>query len=408
MSLHHYPRIVSNGLVLCLDAANPSSYPGTGTSWTDLSGNDNNATLVNGVGYDSINRSLVFDGSNDFISIPSSSSITTTTPTIIVGCTIAGGTVLVKGRYTNYFNYGMLSLSTTGLSARNNNCDTSSGSVFSPKTGYAIFTARYNGTGIDFYRDAIYGSTITGGCYSPSASNSLFLTIGCTQDSNGNGAEFYSGSISFIQIYNRSLTVQEIQQNHNALSYRTMPNGSLQSPFTSPAQAQSLGYGDGTYYFLSGTMASARLLEFKNNFYENKSWVCVFRSPYNSTATTNQLGFNIPMRGLLVQRDSLDIRGAVYWSSPILYNTINNPGNNTADSGYSPRRILLGFAGGHGIYTTNQGVCGWLNGLGSIGAGYNGSNCGSFPNGLLWGTGQANTAIYANASGIWSHWTYWE
>jgi hypothetical protein len=189
--------------------------------WKDLSGNGNHGTLVNGVAYNSANKgSLIFDGSNDFISISSSPSITTTTPTIIVGCTIAGGTVLAKGRYGNYWNYGMLSLSTTGLSARNNNCDTSSGSVFSTKTGYAIFTARYNGSGIDFYRNGIYGSTITGGCYSPAASNSLFLTIGCAQDTNGNGAEFYSGSISFIQIYNRSLTPQEIQNNYLATKGR--------------------------------------------------------------------------------------------------------------------------------------------------------------------------------------------
>jgi hypothetical protein len=42
------------------------SYPGTGTTWTDLSGNGNNGTLVNGVGYNSGNGgSLTFDGVND-------------------------------------------------------------------------------------------------------------------------------------------------------------------------------------------------------------------------------------------------------------------------------------------------------------------------------------------------------
>jgi len=62
--------IVTNGLILNLDAGNASSYPGTGTTWTDLSGNGNNATLVNGVGYSSANGgSLVFDGSNDYANI---------------------------------------------------------------------------------------------------------------------------------------------------------------------------------------------------------------------------------------------------------------------------------------------------------------------------------------------------
>jgi hypothetical protein len=59
-------QIVTNGLVLLLDAGNPASYPGSGTTWFDLSGNGNNGTLVNGVGYNSDNGgSLVFDGVDD-------------------------------------------------------------------------------------------------------------------------------------------------------------------------------------------------------------------------------------------------------------------------------------------------------------------------------------------------------
>jgi hypothetical protein len=69
MALAHSPSIVTSGLVLCLDAANPKSYPGSGTTWTDLSGNGNNGTLVNGPTYSSVNGgSIVFDGSNDYIS----------------------------------------------------------------------------------------------------------------------------------------------------------------------------------------------------------------------------------------------------------------------------------------------------------------------------------------------------
>ena len=45
MSVYAGPEIVNDGLVLCLDAANSRSYPGSGTAWTDLSGNGNNGTL---------------------------------------------------------------------------------------------------------------------------------------------------------------------------------------------------------------------------------------------------------------------------------------------------------------------------------------------------------------------------
>jgi hypothetical protein len=67
MSYTNGPKIVTDGLVLCLDAANRKSYPGSGTTWNDLSGNGNVATLVNGVGYNSNNGgSLTFDGVDDY------------------------------------------------------------------------------------------------------------------------------------------------------------------------------------------------------------------------------------------------------------------------------------------------------------------------------------------------------
>jgi hypothetical protein len=66
------PSIITDGLVLHLDAGDSASYPGSGTTWTDLSGNGNNFTLVNGVGYSSSNGgTLTFDGSNDVAQISS-------------------------------------------------------------------------------------------------------------------------------------------------------------------------------------------------------------------------------------------------------------------------------------------------------------------------------------------------
>jgi hypothetical protein len=154
-------------------------------------------------------------------------------------------------------------------------------------------------------------------------------------------------------------------------------------------------------------MTQPEQLEYQANYYENRPWVRVFTSPYRSSATVNKLNLNIPMGGLLVQRDALDIRAAVYWSTPITYNTIGGVGNNTADSGYSPRRVILGFGGGHGIYNTAQQQCNWGDSSGSVAAGWNGSTCGSFPNDLVWGTGQSGTPVYTNQSGIWSQWVYW-
>jgi hypothetical protein len=53
MALSHNPRIVTKGLVLALDAANPKSYPGSGTTWFDMSGNGHHATINNAPAWNS-------------------------------------------------------------------------------------------------------------------------------------------------------------------------------------------------------------------------------------------------------------------------------------------------------------------------------------------------------------------
>jgi hypothetical protein len=66
-------NIVTSGLILSLDAANSRSYPGSGTTWSDLSGNGNTGTLTNGPTFS--NNSLVFDGTNDYSTTPDSTSL---------------------------------------------------------------------------------------------------------------------------------------------------------------------------------------------------------------------------------------------------------------------------------------------------------------------------------------------
>ena len=70
MGVNYNPKIVTDGLVLCYDAANNRSYPKTGTTWIDLAGS-NDGTLTNGPTFDTTNGgSIVFDGTNDRIAIP--------------------------------------------------------------------------------------------------------------------------------------------------------------------------------------------------------------------------------------------------------------------------------------------------------------------------------------------------
>jgi hypothetical protein len=75
MSCFAGPSAVTSGLVLELDAANTKSYTGSGTTWTDLSGNGNNGVLTNGPTYSSLNGGyIVFDGINDYVTCSATSS----------------------------------------------------------------------------------------------------------------------------------------------------------------------------------------------------------------------------------------------------------------------------------------------------------------------------------------------
>ena len=76
MGVTYNPKIVTDGLVLALDAANVKSYPGSGTTWTDMSGNGNNVTLTNGPTFSSDNGgSIVFDGVNDTATLSNPSTL---------------------------------------------------------------------------------------------------------------------------------------------------------------------------------------------------------------------------------------------------------------------------------------------------------------------------------------------
>ena len=80
MALIHSPRIVTDGLVLFLDAANKKSYSGSGVNWLDVSGTGNTSTLTNGPTYNSNSNNgiMSFDGTNDY-------TITSSTPTVLQG-----------------------------------------------------------------------------------------------------------------------------------------------------------------------------------------------------------------------------------------------------------------------------------------------------------------------------------
>ena len=216
MALTHSPSIVTNGLVLCLDAGNSKSYPGSGTTWTDLSGNGNTGTLFNTPTYSSANGgSLDFDGSNDYstINLSKTSIGSNLTFSIWIRC-IAGfpeqGIFQIADGLTSGTPWVLLQRPNTttvrwyldgNYRITNNLSDLT----------YVNLTITYNGTTWIAYKNGISDGTYIGNLGTNSG-NSIWL---------GNGYNgFFRGNIAQVSIYNRALTAAEIQQNYNALKGR--------------------------------------------------------------------------------------------------------------------------------------------------------------------------------------------
>ena len=86
MVYHTGPKIVTDGLVLCLDAADRNSYPGSGTSWGDLSGNGHVASISNASFDSSYGGVFDFDGTNDRISLNANSDFDLSSGNFTISC----------------------------------------------------------------------------------------------------------------------------------------------------------------------------------------------------------------------------------------------------------------------------------------------------------------------------------
>ena len=233
MSLGHSPSIVTSGLQLCLDAANSKSYPGTGTTWTDLSGNGNNNTLTNGPTYSSSNNgSIVFDGTNDYVtraaSINTGQNFTVSVwanPTSVGTtrrCAIANGQnqTTDKGWYfsigqgggTNRFFLSIGTDQAYAISADNIVVP----GVWQNFTG----TVANGGSTINLY----YNGTLVSNSSTISSSRTIDYSISTfyigRRDLSSPAADYLTGNISQISIYNAVLTENQIEQNFNALRGR--------------------------------------------------------------------------------------------------------------------------------------------------------------------------------------------
>jgi hypothetical protein len=229
MACNYQGKIVTNGLVLCLDAADKKSYPGTGTVWTDRSGNGYNGTLVDGPTFNSSNGgSIVFDGANDRVS--RSSSIDTGqnfTVSAWIYPTALGTTrrSIVSNSY-NYISRNGWFFCTAGGSI-NNTFFLTIGADLAGRVAiantlnlnewvYLSAICENGGSNIILYKNA---QEVTGYGYSLLLSGTMTYTypqLNVGYRDVGGSTDPYTGNIAQTTIYNRVLTQKEIQQNFNA------------------------------------------------------------------------------------------------------------------------------------------------------------------------------------------------
>ena len=222
MGIAYNPRTITDGLVLCLDAANTKSYPGSGTTWTDLSGRGNNGTLVNGTGYNSGNLgSLVFDGVDDYVTT-GKVLVPITGQFHIEGWVYLNNTNTVKLFVTQYNNPDdagrfQCFFSSDGT-IRMHDGD---GSMVGTSPSYSANVWTY----VAFQRDSsnLCNIFVNGTKATPGATDTTTLentnTIIGSRGSNQAGT-WFNGRMSNVRIYNRALSATEVSQNYNALKSR--------------------------------------------------------------------------------------------------------------------------------------------------------------------------------------------
>jgi hypothetical protein len=236
MAFQRGPNIVTNGLVLALDAANTKSYPGSGTTWRDLSRN-NNGTLVNGPTFNSANGgSIVFDGVDDFALINNPTTIQNQDFTVSVWINpevqnAAVISIIDFDHATSPFQ-GWVMQSEDAIINRYFYLAWYDGSQFQPTGGGGYGAGKGIQITTSAWQNIIYsknGTTLLGykngsQVYSGTASNSNVSYVssrnirigGCVAIAGRN----FKGNISNALIYNKALSASEVEQNYNALKGR--------------------------------------------------------------------------------------------------------------------------------------------------------------------------------------------
>jgi hypothetical protein len=218
LAFSYSPKVVTDGLVLYLDAANPNSYVSGSTTWRDISRGGNNGALINGPTYSSANGgSIVFDGNNDYVNC---GDILNYSNNFSVNCWVSISTSGVNpiiskwdtSILANRFLLFRINSNTLQLFDSNSTLY-SGGSVSSNIWTHVSFVI--NGANSQLYMNGLPSGTT----FSPTFTIKSGLNLGLCSYSISLNA-FLTGNMAITQIYNRALSATEVLQNYNATKTR--------------------------------------------------------------------------------------------------------------------------------------------------------------------------------------------
>jgi hypothetical protein len=205
----YYGGIVTNGLVLALDAAKRDSYPGTGTVWNDISGFQNNGTLTNGPTYSSSDLgNIVLDGTNDYIKTDYSVNNVYFSIELIVKPNSVSGTRVYVGKFSGGGADWWIGGNNTTLTYSTSGQQITHGTALSTSNFY-IINAIMGVSGKELY--------VNGTLVSSAAYQNIAPAGGVVIGAFGDGLGFYSSiNVYGFKLYNKGLTAAEVTQNFNA------------------------------------------------------------------------------------------------------------------------------------------------------------------------------------------------
>lgn len=222
MALGHNPSIVTSGLVLCVDAGSPRSYPGTGTTWNDAVSSGYNFTLTNGPTYSSSNLGyFTFDGVNDFAVAGYNSALDTQTPTVEVwvktNATTQNGFWFEKGSVNTQYALFQEGTSIQWRLGALGDLSTTTASYMNTTNWYQVVGTFTSGSRILYINGVQVNSNSTTGTL---ATNTSGMSIGAYGGNSGSNSYWYNGALSICRVYNRVLSATEVLQNFNAIRGR--------------------------------------------------------------------------------------------------------------------------------------------------------------------------------------------